>query len=122
MSIAYLHDYAMSEREVYRYYRMQDGTVRTSMLDPADGMCRSALGDLVGCSRTASCAETLLRLIPVYVTDTFDPAALDALAADGIYSVYCQDRTVLYNWDELSMTGLYEGEDMSYAAQLTAAP
>ena len=68
------------------------------------------------------CAGALLRLIPAYVADTLSVQALDALAEQGVWSVWCQDRTVYYNSGELTISGLYEAEDTSYSAQLRQAP
>lgn len=122
MAVVYMHGYPMSERESSRYYVMDDGRVLTSYLDTADGLCRGAAADLLVFARNMGCAGALLRLIPAYVADTLSVQALDALAEQGVWSVWCQDRTVYYNSGELTISGLYEAEDTSYSAQLRQAP
>lgn len=118
MSGAYLRSYPMSGRDGYHYYVMGDGSVLSSHLDAADGMCRSAASDLLCCSWDMSCAQVLLRMLPAYIADELSAEALDALAEQGIWSVWCQDETVLYNSGLLALSGLYEG----YTAQLRPAP
>lgn len=122
MAAVYLHGYPMSERERSRYYVMGDGSVLTSYLDTADGLCRSAVSDLLIFARDMGCARALLRAIPAYVTDTLRVRALSALAEQGIWSVWCQDRTVYYTSTELTLSGLYQSGSISYSACLREAP
>lgn len=118
MSIVYLHSYPMGDSDARRYFTLSNGEIRSAYLDTADGTCRSAISDLVVYSRTGGCAETLLRAIQVYVADTFRPEALTALAEDGVYAVYCRGNEVVYNEPELTLTSLYEAEDIRYTAVL----
>lgn len=118
LSGAYLRGYPMSGRDGYHYYVMDSGEVLSCFLDAADGLCRSAASDLLCCSWDMSCAQVLLRMIPVFVADELLPDGLDALAEQGIWSVWCQDETVFYNSDLLTLSGLYEG----YTARLREAP
>ncbi len=108
MSGVYLRDYPMYEQDRYRFYVMEDGTILSSYLDTSDGRCRSAAADLLGCCWDMGCAETLLRMIPVYVADALSDQALDALAEQGVYCVWCQDGTVWYETNRLTVTDLYE--------------
>lgn len=117
MSGVYLRDYPMYERDGYRFYAMDDGSVLTPYLDTADGLCRSAAADLLGCSWDMGCAEVLLRMIPAYVADELTDRALDGLAEQGVYCVWCRDGTVWYNTDRLTVTDLYAAEDVRYTAQ-----
>lgn len=121
MSIVHLHAYPMNEKELYRYYVMDDGRVLSSYLDPADGFCRSAAADLICGSRDMGCAEVLLRAIPAYVTDTLSVQALDELAEREVWSVWCRDDTVFYNSELLSPSALDETEQRQYTVRLYSA-
>ena len=121
ISIVYLHSYPLSSSDSYWYRTLSDGQVRTAYLDVRDGLCRSAVEDLVGYSRSESCGEVLLRMIPVYVADALSPEALQALAGDGIYTIYCQDQTVIGSDSALELTSLYQTDDVQYTSQIPAA-
>ena len=119
ISIVYLRDYPANSMDEGHYYTLADGQVRTAFVDAADGLARSAASDLVGYSRTLSCAQTLLALRPVYVAEALDEGALEALPAAGVEYVRCQDRQVLYSDPALKLYGLYDGEDGAYTARCT---
>ncbi len=114
MSMVYLHGHPLGEQDSRYYYEFADGRVCTAYLDPADGLCKNAVEALVGFSRSGGCAETLLRLIPVYVADKFRADALDDLAAEGIYTAFCQDRQVLCNAPDVTVSGLYDADGVRY--------
>ncbi|MCD8152362.1 MAG: hypothetical protein LUD71_04700 [Clostridiales bacterium] len=101
-SMVYLRNYMMSEKDTYHYYEMDDGDIRTLYLDPADGLCKSAVNDLVSYSENKNCAETLLSVKGIYIAEELDADALDALAEDGVYSVYVMDGELIYNDSELT--------------------
>ncbi|MGM9593931.1 MAG: hypothetical protein ACI3U8_06215 [Candidatus Onthomonas sp.] len=117
LSLAVLRDYGVDQEY---YYTFSDGEIRTPYLDPQDGLCKSAVSELICYSQGQSCAEILLRMIPVYLSDAFQPEQLTALAEEKIYSVYCRDSKVLYNDPTLTLTDLYSGEDTRYSAELTS--
>jgi len=96
-SIVYLRNYMMSEKDAYHYYEMDDGEIRTMYLDPADGLCKSAINDLVSYSEEKSCAEVLLSVRDIYIAESLDTDKLDVLAEDGVYSVYVMDGELVYN-------------------------
>ena len=115
MSIVYLRDYPMNDMDRYWSYQLEDGSVRSSYLDPADGLCRSAAHDLVCYSQTLSCAEIALQAAPIYVSDTLDVQALEALAGVGIQSIRCEGRNVLGTEPDLEIANLYEGGGVRYS-------
>ncbi|MCD8366262.1 MAG: hypothetical protein LUC83_10765 [Clostridiales bacterium] len=100
-SIVYLRNYMMSEKDAYHYYEMDDGEIRTIYLDTADGLCKSAVNDLVSYSEEKSCAEVLLSVRDIYIAEELDTEALDVLAGESVYSVYVMDGELLYNEPEL---------------------
>ena len=55
---------------------MKSGEIRTAYIDGKDGLSRTARNDLVAYSSEKGCAEVLLTMIPVYISDSFDASAL----------------------------------------------
>lgn len=115
MSFVRMRDYPLSEQDAQHYYRMASGEVRTSYLDTADALCKSAVDSLVCYSREKGCAQVLLEMIPVYIADSFRPEALEALAAGGIASIYCEDGVLYPSEADAALTQLYEEDDMRYS-------
>ena len=103
MSIVYLRSYPMNAQDAQHYYEMEDGTVLAACVDPADGLSRTAADDLVVFARDVGCAETLLKLAPLFVADTLDGDGLSALAEQGIYAVRPDGERVLYNDPDVSV-------------------
>lgn len=86
-----------------RYYRFENGRVVTTMIDPADGMCKSAANSLVSYSQKGGCLELSLKLMPLYVAENLSEDGLNALVSEGIYSVWVADNEVRYNQPDLSI-------------------
>ena len=79
-------DYPMGETDRLYRYVFADGQARACYIDPADGLCRAALPELLCASETQSCAELALRGFAACCATEFDPAALtdmDAAWTDG---------------------------------------
>ncbi len=108
-SIVYLRNYMMSEMDAYHYYEMADGEIRTMYLDPADGLCKSAINDLLSYSEEKSCAEVLLAVKGIYIAEELDTEELDALTGDGVYSIYMADGALMYNETTLAEETSEEG-------------
>lgn len=114
ISLVYLRNYPVGSLDSQHYYELANGEIRTSYIDTADGLCKSALNNLVSYSKTAGCAEVLLQVLPVYIADSFSPEEL-AMAKDaGIYSIYCADNVIYYNESELTLKDLFEEERVRY--------
>ena len=97
-SLMFLHTYGLdSEYDVLRWYETEDGVQYFAYIDGADGVCRAAVPNLVCASDGLGCAEMALAVAPVYIADSLDAAALDGLAARGIWNVRCEDRTIITN-------------------------
>ncbi len=101
------------------YYMFQNGEIRTPYLDTRDGLCKSAVADLICYSHSRSCAEILLRMVPVYIADSFQAEKLTEMAATDIYSIYCSDSRIIYNDRSLALEDLYDEEDAHYSSELT---
>ena len=89
-----LRNFPLSQNDQYRIYTYEDGTSLTLYVDARDGRAKTAAHELTAISKTQSCAFTALSLAPVYIAQSLDINALEALEAQGITSVYVADGTV----------------------------
>ena len=102
--------------DIYRFYQLENGEIRTPYLDPADALCKSAVHNLAGYGRDKSCGEILLSLLPVYAAEEIRTEELVRLAGEGVQSVFCQDSAVRYTDPAIELSHLYEWEDVRYTA------
>lgn len=114
-SIVSLRSYGMTEPDRWHYYNWSDGSITTAYVDPADGRSKTAAENLVSYSGELGCAETLLQILPVYIADSLDTAALNRLTDAGVYSLWCEDYTIRYNDPAISISDLYEKENVQYS-------
>lgn len=112
-SVVYLRGYPLTAIDSRRFYVRRDGQIRTAYLDPADGLSRAAASDLVVYASGRSCAEVLLRALPLYVADTLDTAALTALADEGIHSVRLEGEEIVATDPALVVEKAADGEETS---------
>ena len=116
-SFVSLRDHKMTRMDDRHYYEYADGETRNSYVDLKDGLCRSAVPDLTAYSAQMGCAQLLLEVSPLYISDDLDAEALNALCQGGIFSVYCKDRTVCYNDAELRLSQFYDRDGMRYTSR-----
>lgn len=91
VSIAYLHDYPLESGGSGGFYMYADGTLRSAFLDTADGLDRCCVPELAAYSFDCGCAALALRLAPVFISDTLNMDALEALENSGITVYYVKD-------------------------------
>lgn len=113
-SFVSLRNYPMSDLAIQQYYYWGDGRYTSCHIDPADGMSKSAINDLMGYSRDLTCSEILMQMYPLYVADSLDVQALQALPQKGIETVYCQDRAIITSDANITVTELYQRESVQY--------
>lgn len=111
-----LRDYPMSERDASRFYTLKNGERRTPYLDPADGLCRNALPELVCYSASRGCGEMLLAMLPVYVAEGFDAGALEALKGQGIESLRWEGFTLRCIDSEAVFENFYSQDGVAFSA------
>ena len=111
-SLVHLHSFPLNAQKEPYYYQFEDGTVRSAYADLADGKSKSAVPVMVATSRTMGCAETLLRLLPCYATDALDAEALQALAGEGIYPLYSQDRRIHATSPDVQIDNVLDGYEV----------
>lgn len=117
LSAVSMRNYLLTSMDKRHSYQLQNGEVRTSYLDVQDAVCKSAVNDLICYSRTQSCAEVLLAAKEVYIAETLDKGKLSGLAAEGIYSIYSQDRIVIENDPNMTLTKLYNKDGVTYTTE-----
>ena len=115
-SMVYLRDYPLNAEDSQRMYLRKTGEVRTSYLSIGDGRCKSAAHDLIGYSDTMGCAGLALQLAPIYVADTLDVPALEALTEVGIQSVRMDGHVIFATDPGLTLRDLNEGYTFSRIA------
>ena len=117
-SLVYLRDYGINSLDKNRFYEYENGERRGPYLSVVDGTPKAAKSDLVCYSHTSGCAEILLQMIPLYVTETFDPDAFGALSQKGIYTVYSEGSVLYHNDPNVTFIDLYQDESRSYSETL----
>lgn len=117
-SIVFMHDYPINSMDANRFYTMEDGEIRSFYLDVLDGKCRSSINNLVSYSDTHSCAEVLMQMIPVYITDTFEEAKISELQTNDIYSIFCDEYVIYHNDKSIGFAQLYNRGGIKYKTKL----
>lgn len=112
-SLVYLRNYPLNSADAYYYYVSERLTV-TPTIALEDGLYKSAVNSLIAYSKTESCAELVLSLMPIYCSDTFDLQAIGLLSEQGTAFAWCGEdaRCVYYTHetfapDLLITTGEY---------------
>lgn len=118
MSFVTLRDYPINDLDLFRFYELRSGEMRTSYLDPADGLCKNAVHNLTFYARDRGCGELLLAMMPLYIAEDFQEEALPALASEGIHSIHWQDGMIYPTDPQLRLRELYADEKTRY----TVAP
>lgn len=103
-TLVFLRSYPMYDLDARRYYSFEGGRTVTAMIDPADGMSKTAADNLVSYSETLTCAELALKMMPVFVADSFAEDVLTALTEQGIHSVYFSGKQIKYTQSDLKIT------------------
>lgn len=117
ISIVFLRNYPMSGRDWVNYYSFSDGGIATALADPADGMYKSATDNLVAYSTDCSCARIALSVAPLFIAENLDETTLNALAADGVNSIWFKNQTLFYNQKDVKLV-IQETEGPKYTTDL----
>lgn len=117
-SIVFMHDYPINSMDANRFYKMENGEIRSFYLDVFDGKCKSSINNLVSYSDSQSCAEILMQMIPVYITDSFEEAKISELQTKDIYSVYCDEYVIYHNDASITFAQVYNRGGIKYKTKL----
>lgn len=118
MSIVYLRNYPLSEQDRWHYFAYDDGEITTAMVDPADGMSRSATDNLVVYAPELGCAELLLKAAPVFIAEELDLTAMKSWKQEGIGSIWGEGSSLCYNRKDAVLELLAESGGGEYALKL----
>lgn len=118
-SIVFLRNYALNPQDAQHYYRLRSGEIRTPYLDMSDGIPNSSLNNLVSYSKDKSCAEIVLDILDIYISEEFDSEKLGKLSDKGIYSIFSDGYTLKYNEEDLVLTDLFDSDGITYKAEYT---
>lgn len=116
-AIVSLRNYGKGGVDDRRYYQYENGEIRTTFVDAADGLCRTSRNDLICYSHQSGCAQILLETIPLYVAEVFPEDGAEKLLEREIFSVYCEDGKILYTDPDAKFSRLYADESVSYSAE-----
>lgn len=108
-ALVYLRSFPLRNGKDLYYYQFEDGSVRTPYVDLRDGLSKASVPALIATSRTAGCAETLLRILPFYAADALDAPALQQLTAEGIWPLYSLERQITAPSPDVALDQLFDG-------------
>lgn len=111
-----LRDYPVNERDEGRFYTLRNGERRTPYLDTADGLCRSALPELVCYSGELGCGAVLLAMLPAYAAEEFDSLAPETLRDRGIESLYWEGFGLVSTDSGAVLENFYNKDGVSFSA------
>ncbi len=114
-SIVSLRAFRMADTDQI-YYTYKNGEVRHAYVDIKDGLCRAAEPSLVSYAKDKTCAEVLLPMIPAYIADELDTAALAEMAQNGIYSIRVDGTAVICN-EENAIINPYTFENITFTKE-----
>ena len=115
LTIVSFHNYTFNDAEGDYYYRYRDETWASGYIDPADGVNKTALNDLLLYSSTDGCLDILLKAADIYVSENFDTGRVKALVSDDIYSIYTIDRKIHATDKNAQITELFDKDGITYS-------
>ena len=107
ISIVYLKDYSTAPSDLN--YRVSGDHIVHLFADPADGIYRTSIPNLVSYSYDSGCADVVLKMLPSFIGEHFT-------VPEGVFSVWCREETIFYNDDSIRITDLLKEGDGSYRA------
>lgn len=108
VSMVLLKDYPVNATDAF--YRQSGDHVVFPYADPADGLYKASVPNLLSYSYEMGCADVLLKMLPGFAADEF------ALPQD-VFSVWCEDQTICYNDGQITITQLLDTEGVVYTSQ-----
>ena len=114
ISIVFLRDFPMSEKDSFHYYAFDNNGVPdivSPYVNPLNGMDECAVSSLTGYAYDMGCAEVLMQLAPVFINMDLDDNALNQLRTVGIYSVWFDGKVIYCNDPDLPITIVEDGLD-----------
>ena len=86
MSMVSLRDYPMGGVDRWHYHAYEDGSITSIYLDPADGLSRAGVANLLVYDREMSCAQLLAVAAPAMIGENLDAASLADSHGEAIWT------------------------------------
>lgn len=109
ISMVFLKDFPTANSDVN--YRGREDRFLHLYVDPADGICRTSVENLVSYSYDQDCVDVVLAMLPSFVGSDFS-------VPEGVFSIWCEEDLICYNDNAISFSEVLESEEMSYRAVL----
>ena len=100
----------MNEDDRWHYMAYEDGLITSVYADPADGMSKSAVTDLVVYAADQSCVDLLTVAAPAMIAEELNVQSL--LGANAIWS---EGKTLLHTEADAN---IYLSEEAGYTARI----
>ena len=114
-SIVSLRAFPVSQDDaILRYYVYENGAAVAPQMCAQNGLRQNAVPSLVAYAADAGCAEVLLKTLPLYTQTALDTDELQALAQEGLYTVWCDQNTVMHTEPDAKLVNLYTDETVTY--------
>lgn len=113
MSIVALRDFPIAASDVY-YREGADKTILHPYLSLQTGKPKASTHALVGTSKTASCADILLQLQPLYIADSLSASDLTALKAEDIQCIWFENSSICYVGEGFTFSNLFTDGNITY--------
>ena len=114
MSSVTMRNYGVVSKDVSNYYIMSDGSRRNQYIDIADGKSKASMDQLSMLSKDKTCVDIAFEMLPVYISEQFEEQECKSLLEKGIFSIYCKDKVIYYNSNEISIGNLYEKDNTKF--------
>ena len=114
-SVVTLRSFPLSETDRWHYYAFLDGRIASLLIDPVTGKEMRAVSALTCYSATGGCADILLAMAPLYLSEQLDTQALNDLVQQGIYAFYPEENVIFCNDPALKIT---PSQDANYQVQV----
>ena len=93
---AAIYSYPLTDRGYAdRYYTWRNGRVTSAFTDPADGMPKTALPELILISDSHTAGDLALCASQYFIADTADTEGISALLSQNIWSVRWEDGAMI---------------------------
>ena len=111
-----LHAFGTNNRDVKLHYKYDDGAYAHCYFDMEDSISKCSADGLLVYSENKNCSDLLLSVLPIWISDNLDTAALSAGVAGGTEYAYVIGTKVHYSDAKLSVTVRPSTEELVFEA------
>ncbi len=113
-SLVCMHNYSLSSNDRLKYFETKNGETRTPYLSEKNGINKSSINELLMQSTKKGCADILLEMIPVYISDELNEEEINLLGEKDIYTVYCKNYKIVSNDSTVEFKDFYDRDKIKY--------